>query len=126
MSLTHTSIPLDPEVRERIHTHFNEQYPTANAEDMLCRHAPEILRHAAEIIEQRGKSRDTPKGERSMARACKIFEAITGGRITEHEGWLFMVCLKLARMNAGYNPDDTFDAAAYLALRLESLNRKPE
>lgn len=122
----HPQAAHDADLKARIHTHFNGPDEPASPEDMLCRYAPEILRHAAEIIDQRGQQRDSPKGERSMARAVKIFESLTDCRMTEAEGWLFMAALKLARMRYGYNPDDTFDAAAYLALRLESLNRRPE
>jgi Domain of unknown function (DUF6378) len=91
--------------------------------DLLCKHAPAILRHAADIIDQRGKERDQPDGERTMRQAVAVFRALTNITMTEKEGWLFMVVLKLARSTRGYNPDDYIDGAAYLALALECINQ---
>ena len=79
--------------------------------------APEILKRAAAHIAQRAASRDLPDGERSMGRAVAAFTALTGTRVSEADGWLFMVCLKAARATAGaYHPDDAEDGAAYFAL----------
>lgn len=59
--------------------------------------ATEIL-HTAEIcIGDRAASRDQPDGERSMARTVAAFNALTGHRLSERDGWLFMVTLKAAR-----------------------------
>lgn len=79
----------------------------------------DVLEHAAEQIRERAASRDTPGGERSMARAVDAFNGLLGGdrRLTEAEGWLFMCCLKMARGTAGAsNPDDAIDLAGYAAL----------
>lgn len=79
--------------------------------------ASEILESAIEHIENRGKLRDSPQGERSMLRAVSAFNALTKMSLTEREGWLFMVCLKMSRATAGaFHQDDYEDMAAYAAL----------
>ena len=79
--------------------------------------AVDILNAAAGHIGQRAASRDQPDGERSMRRTVQAFNALTGARMTERQGWLFMVLLKAARATAGgHNPDDYEDMAAYAAL----------
>lgn len=90
----------------------------------------DVLEHAAAQIRERAASRDTPNGERSMARAVNAFNELLGGdrRLTEAEGWLFMCCLKMARGTAGKaNPDDAVDLAGYAALWGECYSAsKPE
>jgi len=84
--------------------------------------AADLLISAAEIIDQRGKRRDTSKGERSMSLTVKMFNARFGAEITESQGWAFMSCLKHARMAAGkFNEDDYLDAVAYEALHAECV-----
>lgn len=88
---------------------------------MTARSAPEILRAAERHIADRAASRDLPGGERSMPRAVAAFNALTGHRLSETEGNLFMVCLKAARATAGaHNPDDYEDGAAFFAMAGES------
>ncbi len=83
--------------------------------------ANEILRKAAEIMEDRSEQRDLD-AERSMFKAVSTFNVLSGAALTENDGWLFMVCLKLARAQQGkLNVDDWLDAAAYCALTLECL-----
>jgi hypothetical protein len=51
------------------------------------------------------------------------FNGLVGGdaRLSETEGWLFMVCLKMARATAGkLNVDDYVDGAGYMGLAGES------
>lgn len=79
--------------------------------------AAEILRIAADIIEERGKQRDKPNGERSMARAVAAFNALRGHNLTEVDGWRFMEILKIAR---GDDFDSFCDGAAYAALAGEA------
>ena len=82
--------------------------------------AADILHEAACTIERRAAERDLP-AERSMGRTVKAFNALMGTSLTETQGWLFMVILKLARETAGrHNRDDLLDAAAYAALALEA------
>jgi hypothetical protein len=87
--------------------------------------AADILRTAAEVIEQRGQLRDKPDGERSMARAVAAFNALTGLKLTELQGWQFMSVLKLARSTAGAaHLDDYTDLAGYAALAAECVERE--
>lgn len=84
--------------------------------------ASDILREAATLIESRAVDRDVEK-ERSMLVAVKLFSMLTGIQISEYNGWLFMVCLKLSRNRVGtgtFNRDHLLDAMAYLALALET------
>lgn len=79
--------------------------------------AQNILLKAREHLQDRAASRDSDDGERSMARTVAIFNAATGLTMSEAEGWLFMIALKIARSQAGgYAPDDYEDLAAYSAL----------
>ncbi len=83
--------------------------------------AQDILTSAAEAIALRAKLRDLPQGERSMARTVAAFNAIAGMNLDERDGWLFMVCLKMARATAGeHHLDDYIDLASYGALAGES------
>lgn len=83
--------------------------------------ADQILRAGLDTLVARGVKRDQPDGERSMPRIVRVFEAITGIRLTEREGWLFMVCLKLVRMQSGKpDADHYLDAANYIALMGEA------
>lgn len=76
-----------------------------------------ILKEASLTLMQRGIERDAPQGERSMAQTVDIFKAITGVELTERQGWMFMVALKLARSTRGKpNPDHFVDLAGYVAL----------
>lgn len=83
--------------------------------------APDILRQAAQTIDDRAAERDLER-ERSMGRAVAAFNAATGHELNERDGWLFMVALKMARActNDTGNPDDYVDGAAYFALAGES------
>ena len=82
--------------------------------------APDLLREAATIIDQRSASRDLP-AERAMRRTVGAFNTLTGQSLTETQGWLFMAVLKLARASAGaFQRDDLLDGAAYMALALEA------
>lgn len=78
--------------------------------------AQEILVDAHNAISCRAIERDIDI-ERSMKRAVAIFNAFSGRSLTETEGWMFMVCLKMARAKAGkFQRDDYIDMASYAAL----------
>jgi hypothetical protein len=80
--------------------------------------AHEIIKTASEVLAERGAERDQ-NGERSMARAVHIFNAMApedGLSMTEKEGWLFMIALKLARAERSDNPDHYVDLVGYIAL----------
>lgn len=84
--------------------------------------APDVLRTAAETIEARAAERDKPEGERSMARVVQGFNALSGHKLSETDGWLFMAVLKIGRHYGGsrYQPDDFVDLSAYGALAGEA------
>ncbi len=91
--------------------------------------APGFLLEAADTIGNRASERDQDDGERSMARAVSMFNAWRGHESTyplsETEGWIFMVFLKLARAAGGtYKRDDFVDGAAYMALAGECAERE--
>ena len=86
----------------------------------------DLLREAAQTIEQRGQERDNngAGGERSMAATVAAFNAIEGTQLTERQGWAFMQVLKMVRAkatanNGRFNLDDYIDGAAYAALGAE-------
>jgi len=83
----------------------------------MSKTAEDILNEAAAVMNARASQRDVPK-ERSMARIVTTFNALTGKQLSEHDGWMFMVVLKLARASNGkkVNIDDYLDGAAYIAL----------
>lgn len=80
--------------------------------------AAQILREAANVIEERALLRDSPSGERSMAPTVSAFNALhLSADKTELDGWKFMCCLKLARASQGeFHLDDWIDLAGYAAL----------
>ncbi len=83
--------------------------------------AGEMLKRGQDILEQRGKQRDSDDGERSMKRTVDAFNALFGKDLTEVEGWMFMVCLKAARSaQGGFNLDDYEDGMNYFALAGEA------
>lgn len=83
--------------------------------------ADAILRAGLDTLVQRGVKRDQPDGERSMPRIVRVFEAITGIRLTEREGLLFMVSMKLVREGRGApDADDYIDLVNYVALAGEA------
>jgi hypothetical protein len=84
--------------------------------------APELLRRAADIIEQRGTEYDITgiKQERSMPRICEIFGESTGRQMTIGEGYLFLMALKTARIERSPDHIDSYlDRLAYQALKDE-------
>lgn len=87
--------------------------------------APGILAKAMQHMRDRAAARDV-EGERSMARCVQAFNALTGANISERDGWLFMVVLKMARATAGSKGtlDDYEDGAAYFALAGESITKE--
>jgi hypothetical protein len=84
--------------------------------------AVDILQRAAGHIEARAAQRDQAQGERSMARTVAAFNALTGHLLSERDGWLFMVTLKMARACTTPTglPDDYEDMCGYGGLAGES------
>ncbi|KAF1005432.1 MAG: hypothetical protein GAK28_03184 [Luteibacter sp.] len=95
---------------------------TSRSDAQLRQSAPDILRQAAQTIDDRAAERDQEQ-ERSMGRAVAAFNALTGHQMSERDGWLFMATLKIARATntPTGNPDDYIDLAAYGALAGESV-----
>lgn len=92
--------------------HLKEQEPSVTASDFLGA----ALGH----LEDRAATYDSPQGERSMGRTVEAFNAITGHKLSEEQGWLFMSCLKLVRSQQGkYKSDNFEDLIAYGALQGE-------
>ena len=84
--------------------------------------AEKLLIQASEVMTERGKQYDKPKGERSMKRTVLAFNAITGQDLTETQGWQFMEVLKAVRNFTGnkLHQDSMLDGIAYSALKAES------
>ena len=80
--------------------------------------AGDLLSLASDTLAERGRERDKPGGERSMARAVAAFNAITGRGLRESEGWLLLALLKMVRgeQRAAPHPDSIEDLIAYAAL----------
>lgn len=79
-----------------------------------------ILNEAADTLKARGVEYDGKGyegGERSMEQTVKLFEVLTGNKLTELDGWRFILCLKLARSTTGKPKRDSYvDLAGYAAL----------
>lgn len=84
--------------------------------------APQLLKKAADIMEERGKQYDKPEGERSMGKCVGAFNIITGHALSEAEGWLLLQLLKDVRLwqRPGYHQDSAEDCIAYAALKAEA------
>lgn len=96
---------------------------------MTDHHAPtaaqDFLLAAADAIQQRAEQRDHADGERSIPRAVAMFNELTGHRLTQREGWVFMALLKLSRAQGGrYHADDYVDATGYLGLAGEAAGEQ--
>jgi len=81
------------------------------------------LERAEELLGERGKSYDTTDGQRYMINAVTAYNAITGGKLTEGDGWLFMQIVKDARQwqRPEFHKDSAIDCVAYAALKAEAL-----
>lgn len=88
--------------------------------------ATDILAESKSILTERGRVYDSKTGERSMASTVTAFNAITGQKLTEPEGWLLLQILKDVRQwsKKEYHPDSALDAIGYAALKAESLSNE--
>ena len=83
--------------------------------------ANHFLEAALNHLGNRASTYDNPQGERSMGRTVEAFNTITGNKLTEEQGYLFMVLLKAVRSQQGkYKSDSYEDGAAYFALMGET------
>lgn len=79
-----------------------------------------ILQAAIDTMRQRATDRDIEQ-ERTMRTIVEMFNTMTGHKLSETDGWQFMLILKLVRSrNGGFNVDDYLDMAAYAGLAGES------
>ena len=89
--------------------------------------AADLLRIAAETIEQRGKQNGYDrKEEKSAPKIATIYNAKKGANLTPLDVWDLMICLKEARLEAilvnGSDPTDTLvDLISYSALKAEQI-----
>lgn len=89
--------------------------------------AADLLRLAAETIEQRGKQNGYDrKEEKSAPKIATIYNAKKGANLTPLDVWDLMICLKEARLEAilvnGSDPTDTLiDLISYSALKSEQI-----
>lgn len=75
-----------------------------------------LFNEAQACVSDRASERDTDT-ERSMKAAVDAFNGLYGTSLTETQGWVFMLLLKLSRSKSGkYRRDDWVDAVAYSAL----------
>ena len=84
-----------------------------------------ICQSAINTMRERGKTydKDDKQEERSMGKTVAAFNALTGHNLTEEQGWLFMVALKMARAQQGQYKDDNYlDGTAYFALAGEAAS----
>lgn len=97
------------------------RHPNGEADHMK---APEYLSRSIATLAQRARTYDDPDGERSIGKTVEIFNSLTSHQLSEKEGWLFMLCLKLARSQSGgdFTADTFVDLAAYAALMGESAD----
>jgi hypothetical protein len=85
--------------------------------------AEEVLLYALETLKQRGQDYDLEhENERSMGKIVDVFNTITNRDLTEKEGYLFMLSLKLVRLGTSDKLDSAVDLAGYSALIGETLN----
>lgn len=98
---------------------FEEEKETQPASGVK---AEDILGEALTVLRQRASERDV-KEERSINMTVKLFNTYTGLSLTPSQGWVFMICMKLARSipAKGKKRDDWVDLAAYAALAGESF-----
>ena len=109
---------------EWVHTDYSSVYAlrddymivyTREEEPIMT--ASDFLGAALNHLGDRASTYDNPTGERSMGRTVEAFNAITGHKLTEEQGYLFMCLLKQVRSQQGkYKSDSYEDGAAYFAL----------
>lgn len=102
--------------------------PTHRAIPPLVKTADEYLKEGAQVLKERGKTYDKSgnEAERSMEKCVKVFNELTGNKISETDGWMFMMLLKMTRIyqSGGKHEDSGVDMINYAALATESMMRK--
>ena len=86
-----------------------------------------VIDDVKNTIIDRGKERDLEDGERTIPRCVTAFNSISGHKLSNEDGWLFMQCLKMCRSVQGsYKYDDYRDGVGYAALRAEEARMTEE
>lgn len=86
--------------------------------------ASKLLEEALFCLIDRASERDA-EAERSMKACVNAFNTMYGTNLTEVQGWLFMVFLKLSRAKQGkLRLDDYIDASAYCSLAGEAAAKE--
>lgn len=89
--------------------------------------ATDLLRLAAETMEQRGKQNGyDKKEERTAPKIAAIYNAKKGANLSPLDVWDLLICLKEARLEAilanNQDPTDTLvDLISYSALKAEQI-----
>tara|TARA_B100000678_G_scaffold268886_1_gene255542 strand:- start:3263 stop:3547 length:285 start_codon:yes stop_codon:yes gene_type:complete len=87
--------------------------------------AIDVLDAGLKHMQDRASTYDTPDGERSISATVRAFEAVTGLSLTEEQGWIFMLLLKVARCQQGdFRADNYEDGAAYFGLAGEAASQE--
>ncbi len=84
----------------------------------------DVLRAAAQHMEDRAATYDSPAGERSMMKIVEMFNTLCRGDqfgnesyMSTEQGWMFMALVKMVRSQQGeFKLDNYEDLAAYAAL----------
>jgi hypothetical protein len=77
-------------------------------------HHIEFLEKALTLVDERGE--DYGDVEENFMRIVSIFDAMTGVELTCHQAALFLVAVKMARLQTSPDKADTYaDAINYLA-----------
>lgn len=96
-------------------------------EETLILSTPQkLLLEGIKVFAERAKTRGVNE-EDKMGHIVKTFSALTGVNMTEEQGNLFMVILKLVRSQSDqFNPDDYVDGVNYLAMAGASRAKKEQ
>jgi hypothetical protein len=110
-------------------TAAEREYIAASAPPAILKPAtaPQLLRKALDVMEERAKEYDRPQGERSVSAVVTALNAILQREaLTEAEGWLFMQLLKNVRLFSArtYHADSGLDGIAYCALMAEAKGKQ--
>jgi hypothetical protein len=81
----------------------------------------DVLLECAAIIGERGADYGNQL-ENNFARIAEMFELSTGVQITPHQAAIFLVCVKMARMQQSpFKTDNYHDAINYLAFAVAMI-----
>ena len=107
------------------------EFVSASRDDLETSHdeikAGEILKESIKILAERGKKYDKTgnNSERNMQRIVDMFNAATGHNLSEAQGNIFMVCLKVVRAETStcHDNDHYVDGVNYFAMAGEASSK---